>query len=191
MNLKRALETEGWMTTRELMYLASVAAYKNRAVEVGSWQGRSTLAIAENMRGLAESYGSMHRVMAVDTWQGSPEHKQMLAEKGGDWLLSQFIKNIDGIENVDVYVGTSLEAAALLAKYKMTCDLIFLDASHDYDSVKADILAWTPLLAEGGILCGHDYDPPNWMGVKQAVDECVPKFRVVPNTTIWTTEGAQ
>ena len=68
-------------------------------------------------------------------------------------------------------------------------NMIFIDANHTYDSVKADIQAWMPLLMDGGIICGHDYDPPNWMGIKRAVDECVPKFRIVPGTTIWSTEG--
>jgi hypothetical protein len=52
--------------------------------------------------------------------------------------------------------------------------------------VKADILAWMPLLKEGGVMAGHDYDP-GWPGVVQAVQELVPNHRVVAGE-IWTTE---
>ena len=62
-------------------------------------------------------------------------------------------------------------------------DMIFLDASHDYASVKADILAWMPLLAPGGLLCGHDLGP-NWPEVEVAVRELIPDFKLGANQ-IW------
>lgn len=50
-------------------------------------------------------------------------------------------------------------------------DFVFIDASHDYYSVKADIIAWLPKIKNGGWICGHDYGVENFPGVKQAVDE--------------------
>jgi predicted O-methyltransferase YrrM len=181
-DISHALTVEGWMGELELSYLADLASRSSNVAEVGSWMGRSTSALAANVgSGL---------VVAVDTWRGSAEHAVTLAARSDGWLLSEFRRNTKGLPVMPVPLP-SLDAAFLLAKTTMRFDLIFVDANHSYEAVKADILAWTPLLADGGILCGHDYDPPNWMGVKQAVDECVPRFRVVPNTTIWTTEGAQ
>jgi len=48
-------------------------------------------------------------------------------------------------------------------------DFVFIDAAHDYKSVKKDILAWLPKIKEGGYIAGHDY--PGYPGVKKAVDE--------------------
>ena len=50
-------------------------------------------------------------------------------------------------------------------------DLVFIDASHGYPLVKADVNSWLPKVRKGGILCGHDYDHLKFPGVKQAVDE--------------------
>lgn len=178
-NISRAVSINGWMTEEELTYLANAASRSQIIAEVGSWMGRSTCSLAANVgSGL---------VVAVDTWQGSTEHAEWLAEKSEGWLFSEFRNNTRGLPVMPISLP-SLDAAFLLNKSPMRFDMIFLDASHDYDNVKADILAWMPLLAEGGILCGHDYDPPNWMGVHDAVHECVLGFKVVPGTTIWYAE---
>ena len=179
MNIERALGVEGWLTEPESAYLASVASRSVVAIEVGSWMGRSTCAIAANIQGY---------VWAVDTWRGSAEHVVGLAGKPNGWLYERFLANTKGLPVLPLMLP-SLEAAALLRRCGAQADMIFIDANHTYDSVKADIQAWMPLLVDGGIICGHDYDPPNWMGIKRAVDECVPKFRIVPGTTIWSTEG--
>jgi hypothetical protein len=61
-------------------------------------------------------------------------------------------------------------------------DWVYIDADHDYDNAKQDLLAWFPKVRHGGIVAGHDY--LNWdvaegsgcpMGVKAAVDEFVVK----------------
>jgi len=48
-------------------------------------------------------------------------------------------------------------------------DFVFIDAAHDYASVKKDISAWIKKIKVGGIICGHDYDL--FPGVTKAVDE--------------------
>jgi len=58
-------------------------------------------------------------------------------------------------------------------------DFIYIDAAHDYRSVKEDIEAWWPKLKSGGIYSGHDYfkDRRVWrneeVGVYKAVNEFV------------------
>ena len=59
-------------------------------------------------------------------------------------------------------------------------DFVFIDAGHDYESVRDDIQAWLPKVKPGGWLSGHDYGHfptgATWeIGVKQAVDEFVTK----------------
>jgi hypothetical protein len=63
---------------------------------------------------------------------------------------------------------TSLDAAKLVPDKSL--DFVFIDALHDYDSVKADIKAWLPKVRDGGILAGDDYANKKF-GVTKAVDE--------------------
>jgi predicted O-methyltransferase YrrM len=60
-------------------------------------------------------------------------------------------------------------------------DLVFIDADHGYDSVKRDIIAYTPKLKTTGLLTGHDIDYP---GVNKAVKELIKEFDIGPNS-VW------
>lgn len=57
-------------------------------------------------------------------------------------------------------------------------DLVFIDADHSYESVKRDIIAYTPKLKSTGKLTGHDIDYP---GVNKAVTELIKEFDIGPN----------
>lgn len=177
-DISNALKIDGWMQAGELIWLAEQAERSACIVEVGSWMGRSTRALVDNTSGV---------VYAVDTWIGSdePAHKTLLAgkplspnsEKPGDnWLMDQFRKNFpdhyfEFPHKLRCLQETSVSGAKYLGMhYGKHFDMIFLDASHTYEAVKQDILAWKPFLNEGGLMCGHDYGA-SFPGVKQAVDE--------------------
>ncbi len=70
---------------------------------------------------------------------------------------------------------TSEEAAREIADASL--DFVYLDARHDYKSVKEDIALWYPKVKPGGVLAGHDYLEGSIkgtvFGVKPAVDEFV------------------
>jgi len=68
---------------------------------------------------------------------------------------------------------TSTEAAGRVPDGSF--DFVYIDARHDYDSVKEDLEAWCAKVRPGGILAGHDYVdgdlPQGEFYVKSAVDE--------------------
>ena len=63
----------------------------------------------------------------------------------------------------------------------LKADLVYIDASHDYDSVLLDISLWLPRARMA--ICGDDYDA-HWPGVGQAVHEMFPM-----DVEHWKTDG--
>lgn len=73
------------------------------------------------------------------------------------------------------------ESVAAVADVPDGLDFAFIDAEHDYDSVKSDIAAWW---TKCGLLICHDYGKPEW-GVTDAVHE----FAEENNLTVHADEG--
>jgi hypothetical protein len=63
---------------------------------------------------------------------------------------------------------TSLEASNLFSAEEF--DFVYIDADHNYESVKQDINLWFPKVKRGGVLAGHDYHF-TMEGVVKAVNE--------------------
>lgn len=56
-----------------------------------------------------------------------------------------------------------LSSAEAALNFPAEClDFVYLDASHDYVNVAADLRAWFPSLRSGGMLAGHDFINGDW-----------------------------
>lgn len=65
-------------------------------------------------------------------------------------------------------------------------DMVYIDASHFYEDVLADIKAWLPKVRPGGIMSGHDYVHRRAnMQAKKAVDEMFPTGVITLEDTVW------
>lgn len=193
MDIRDALRIEGWMSAQELAWLAQWAKQSPRIAEIGCWRGRSTKCLAQNTKGT---------VTAIDTWAGdaldgrAPKIQSTMPK---EYLFEEFLRNVEENANVTVLRSTSLDAAEQLTREGARFDMIFIDANHDYDAVRADIEAWLPLLAPGGLMCGHDYlavdnqgNQDIFPGVTQAVRELLPDALVAEESIwMWQAPAAQ
>jgi len=154
-----ANKIDGWMTFEELTWIYETAKRHYKIAELGSWKGRSTHAWASGTRGT---------ITAIDTWQGSDfvlDDTNRLAKL--EDVFKVFKDNLKEFSNVVVNRKRGMDA---VKDYEdKSFDVVFIDAGHTYEDVKADIEAWLPKAKM--VLCGHDYLPDVWMGVIQAVDE--------------------
>lgn len=159
---------EDWFNYSGL-YKRMVASAKPgaRFVEVGSWRGRSSAFMAVEIHNSAKWI----RFDCVDTWEGSIEHQEHDIVQNRE-LYDEFMTNIKPVTNlINPIRLSSLRAAEKYADSSL--DFVFIDASHDYLDVMADIKAWFPKIKLGGIIAGHDYvkDRKYWQGVYDAVND--------------------
>ncbi len=122
-------------------------------VEVGSWKGRSTSFIGP----VCNANGT--RLICVDHWNGSADSLAARYEAELDRfdVEAEFRGNMSALGiQVEVLREPSLVAAGRFARAPV--NRVFLDGSHDGESVRLDLEAWYATLAEDGRLAGHDYD---------------------------------
>ena len=163
---------EDWFSYKEL-YTDMVRKYPSGStfVEIGSWKGKSATYMAVE---IANSQKNID-FCCIDTWQGSLELRQNIYVPEN--LFEIFIKNTNSVKDYFRYLKiSSVEAAKYFENGSV--DFVFIDASHEYQDVKDDILAWLPKLKKGGTLAGHDYDVVLFPGVIKAAIECLPSYQV-------------
>ncbi len=145
-------------------------------VDVGVWQGQSTIVFASALRDSGED----GVVVAVDTFLGSPELWTLIDQcpirrrNGMPNIYWHFMSHIAkaGLQEYVVPMPiTSSSAAILLKEVPVAPDLVYLDAAHDYKSALRDCEDYWGLLKDGGTLVGDDYDQEHFPGVVAAVEE--------------------
>lgn len=172
MNITKALKIPGWMFQQELIWLAEQAAKHQQIVEIGSYLGRSTRALADNTVG---------NVYAVDDWYGPRD--VWLPDEARSKLFDAFQANMDGLQGKLHVVKADYDS---LPELSIRPDMVFIDGDHKSPSIRRDLHYWIPRLSPGGLLCGHDYFEP---GVFSAVHDLVPTAQWAgTGTLIWYAE---
>lgn len=168
---RNVLSGSHMMAAPDLDSLAAIVPGHRRIIEVGCYCGALTR--------LFSLFGE--RVWSVDWLIGD--------EAAGHYNTDEVEaiyreNNADALESgrVELLKMSSTEGAAELARRGVTADLIWIDAGYEYPDVHADISNYLPLLAPGGVMCGHDAGA--FEGVTQAVDELLPGALYYPQT-VW------
>lgn len=119
-----------------------------RILEIGSWEGRSTLFFL--------TYFTQGHMTAVDTWAGSDEWHYHATSDLRD-LEARFDHNVSSAPGrVTKRKGSSLSVLPQLIDEKQEFDLIYVDGSHFADDAIVDSLNSWRLLKQGGVMIFDD-----------------------------------
>jgi hypothetical protein len=135
-------------------------------VEVGCWQGMSLAYFLVE----ANKSGKNLKVFGCDHFRGSVNDGPLLHEAGIKSIAGHCFHNLRragypyAMINADSVTGATFFADCSI-------DYLFVDGSHDYQSVRDDLAAWMPKVRPGGIVAGHDFNQP---AVERAVREAFP-----------------
>lgn len=153
-----AEKVPGWMGHGELSWLAEQASQRQCVVELGSYKGRSAKALA----------ATPGKLYCVDQFSHDNTDREFARN------LSPEIQ----AKKVEMVRCKTWQADRWLRDRNIKPDMIFIDAGHDWRTVREDIRMCQDLLAPGGLLCGHDFNPPEFPGVCLAVKELVPDYEL-------------
>lgn len=137
------LQVEGYLYPHEgtfLHRLACDAPGRGKVVEIGSFQGRSTLCLASGV--LRRGEGT---IVAID-----PQRY------GTGETLAANLRRFDLHRCVEIRNDTSV---AVAQTFQDKARIVFVDGDHSAEAVRADVAAWLPHLDAGGFLVLHDATP--------------------------------
>jgi hypothetical protein len=122
------------------------------------WKGQELISIDPWLSAPAEEYVDRSNVSQDEFEEYYQQTRERLAPHGS---------------RSTIWRMTSVEAAPRVPDGSL--DFVYIDARHDYDSVKEDLAYWCSKVRPGGILAGHDYVDGDFdqgeFYVKSAVDE--------------------
>lgn len=157
---------EGLVSPNEGMKLAELASTVPAdlaIVEIGSYRGKSACYLAE---GAKRGLGAF--VTCVDPW-GLPGNKTGRYGFADPATFEAFHAQVAtmGLEDrITAIVGFSVDVAA---DWTAPIGLLYVDGSHEYEDVIADIDAWGGKIVPGGLIVFDDVNR-TCPGVKKAVN---------------------
>lgn len=164
--LARMRAVPGWLEPDEAVLLHDLAARlhdRGRCVELGAYQGRSSIA-------LAAAIPAGEAILSIDTFTGSPEHQPGHAyfdpstlQPGGSVdtiaLFRRHVADAGFADRVEAWRMRTTEAAE---RFAGRVALLFVDADHAYEATCADVAAWRRHLADCAVIVLHDVG--DWPG---------------------------
>jgi MMP 1-O-methyltransferase len=153
---------EAWQL-QEAVRLYPPVSESVSVVEIGSWKGRSTIALALGVE--ERGNGTVH---AIDPHTGSREWIEIY---GPVDTYGTFLWNVEraGVSHVvEPLRETSHQARTRFSNRSV--HVMFVDGSHEYEDVRQDVADWVSALADRAIVSFSD---PSARGVYRALRECV------------------
>ncbi len=147
-------EVDGWMTRGQSDLLYSAAAGTPDAgqiVEIGSFQGRSTIVLALAAPATA-------RIVAIDPHAGNDRGPQELDgyNTEAEHDHRQFLANLAAAGVTERVTHLRAFSDRALGDVAGAIDVLYIDGAHRYAPARADIVAWGNRVNDHGLMLIHD-----------------------------------
>jgi MMP 1-O-methyltransferase len=168
-------ETEGLA-----LYEAGLSGAKaGPLLEIGSYCGKSAVYLGAAAR---ERDTVLY---SIDHHRGSEEHQvgeeyhdpRLVDAEGNVETFPEFRRTIESAGLGDVVVPIVAESITVARGWATPLGLVFIDGGHSEAAARADLDAWSPHIASGGLLAIHDVFPdpadggrPPYLIYRQALD---------------------
>jgi len=154
-------------------------------VEVGVAQGEfSKLIVVGNEQ--IQLYG-------VDPWEPYKGYKDYIKQESFNELYNEAQHRLQYFKRFHFVRKYSMDAAKDFEDNSL--DFVYIDANHEYEYVKQDIIEWTKKVRSGGIVSGHDYvnlRTPKTESVERApygIKQAVQEYTLENNIRPWFVLG--
>jgi len=146
----KMMSVEGQILREEavLLYKLASRVRDGAIVEIGSFRGKSTTALA-----LGSRAGSSVPVFAIEP------HEEFVGVLGGRFGAadrSVFFRNMLQAECLDIVRLVNLGAEIVARCWDQPIGLLFIDGDHRYESVKRDFEGFAPWVNQRGLIAFHD-----------------------------------
>lgn len=145
-----------------LAYLAAHPAGDGCIVEIGGFMGRSTLWLA---RGLRHAGGGS--IFSIDPHDGA-ERPRVRTDIDSH---RAFVENITRAGATDLVESIRERSQEVAKTWNRPIALLWIDGSHEYEDVLADLEGFGPHVIAGGHIALHDTRGHGFPGVRRAMLE--------------------
>jgi len=146
--LESVYELPGMLTQSEVDCLYQLGQFNEKngvIVEIGSWKGKSTVALS-----LGATKAHSEKIYAIDPHRVMPEEGYL------EDTEAAFRNNIERAGIADRVVPMIMTSEDAAKGWNQPVRLLWIDGDHRYQPTKLDFSLWEPHLVEGGILAMHD-----------------------------------
>lgn len=151
----------GWLTTAEqtaLLHLPALVDHLDgEIVEIGSFKGKSTVALGLGSKWISEK---KRKVFAIDPFITNGYYTD---------YFNEFQNNILNFRLANYVTPIKKFSHEAILDCPDRISALFVDGDHSYLGVKKDIELYSPRVVQGGFIAFHDYTV--YADVSRAVDE--------------------
>ena len=146
---------------------------------IGNISDRSMMVEVGSLAGFSTKLFSLYfdKVISVDPYISGYDPTDMNSASNR-LSIAQDLFTIRFLDDPNVEQINKKSNQAVLLFDDGSLPFVYLDAGHNYEAVRDDILCWLPKVKDGAFIAGDDY---KWPGVSQAVNEIFPKHEVIDN----------